>query len=138
MRARSVIPPQHSTARVNVTPMIDVVMVLIVFYLLVGQLALERRASIVLPRTATGVVESARTDPIVIGIDREGACTLNGEPVGIERVENRVAGMIARDAGTPVRLRADRDAPYGVVRPVLERLRGLGLGKVELVTEQRP
>ena len=138
MRARSIIPPAASTVRVNVTPMIDVVMVLIVFYLLVGQLALDRRAAIVLPQTATGITESAQTDPIIIGISRDGACTLNAEPVPLERIENQLAGMLSRGPATPVRLRADRDAPYSAVRPVLDRLRNLGVGKVELVTEQRP
>jgi biopolymer transport protein ExbD len=137
MRRRSIISDTGSSARVNVTPMIDVVMVLIVFYLLVGQLAMDRRASIVIPRTLTGVEETDEVDPIVIGITRDGMRSLNGIETELVRIEAQVSGMLARSPQTPVRVRADQDAPYRFVRPVLDALRDMGVGKVELVTEQQ-
>jgi biopolymer transport protein ExbD len=137
MRRRSIISDSGSSARVNVTPMIDVVMVLIVFYLLVGQLAMDRRASIVLPRTSAGVEESAEIDPIVIGITRDGERTLNGFAIEIERIESQIRGIVALEPNTPVRVRADDAAPYRFVRPVLDVLREMGIGQVELVTEQQ-
>lgn len=138
MRRRSIMGGENSSARVNVTPMIDVVMVLIVFYLLVGQLAMDRRAMIVLPTSVTGIEQTARVDPIVIGIAREGQRSINGTPIEPDRLEAMVSGMLARAPGTPVRVRADRDTPHRSVRPVLDTLRRLGVGRVELVTEQRP
>jgi len=138
MRPRSLISAEQSSARVNVTPMIDIVMVLIVFYLLVGQLALDRRAAITLPRTATGVDQTTEIDPIVIGITADGDTTLNGQPIEPDRLPAQVSGILARDAATPVRVRADRDAPMRDLRPVLDTLRDLGVGGVELVTEQQP
>jgi biopolymer transport protein ExbD len=138
MRRRSILDSEHSSARVNVTPMIDVVMVLIVFYLLVGQLALDRRAAITLPKTGTGIEETAQVDPIIIGINIDGERSLNGEGVELDRLEAQVSGMLARTPGAPVRVRADDRASYRFVRPVLNVLRDMGVGKVELVTEQRP
>ena len=138
MRPRPLISAEQSSARVNVTPMIDIVMVLIVFYLLVGQLALDRRAAITLPRTATGVDQTTEIDPIVIGITADGDTTLNGQPIEPDRLPAQVSGILARDAATPVRVRADRDAPMRDLRPVLDTLRDLGVGGVELVTEQQP
>lgn len=138
MRRRSILDDTGGSARVNVTPMIDVVMVLIIFYLLVGQLAMDRRASIVLPTSATGIEQTARVDPIVIGITREGQRSINGMAIELERLEAQISGMLARAPGTPVRVRADRDTPHRFVRPVLNILRRLGVGRVELVTEQRP
>ncbi len=137
MRRRSIISDSGVSSRVNVTPMIDVVMVLIVFYLLVGQLAMDRRASIVLPSSVSGLDETNAVDPIVIGIDRDGARTLNGNAMDLVRIEAQISGMLARSPGTPIRVRADRDAPYRHVRPVLDVLRDMGIGKVELVTEQQ-
>jgi len=138
MRRRSILSDQAGSARVNVTPMIDVVMVLIVFYLLVGQLAMDRRAAIVLPASSTGVEETAQVDPIIIGITRDGERSLNGDAIELDRLEAQVSGMLARSPGTPVRLRADRETPHRFVRPVFNVLRDMGVGKVELVTEQRP
>lgn len=137
MRRRSILSGEHSSARVNVTPMIDVVMVLIVFYLLVGQLALDRRAAIMLPKTGTGVEETDQVDPIVIGINMDGERSLNGAAVELDRLQAQLSGMLARNPGAPVRVRADDRAPYRFVRPVLNVLRDMGVGKVELVTEQR-
>lgn len=137
MRRRSIIPDSGVSSRVNVTPMIDVVMVLIVFYLLVGQLALDRRASIALPASTTGEEQRSEIDPIVIGISREGVRSLNGDEMELVRIEAQISGMLARAPETPIRVRADRQAPYRLVRPVLNMLRDMGVGRVELVTEQQ-
>jgi biopolymer transport protein ExbD len=138
MRRRSILSDEGKSSRVNVTPMIDVVMVLIVFYLLVGQLATDRRARITLPSSATGVEETQRTDPIVIGVTMDGIRSLNGDEIQLDRLEAQVSGMLARSPATPVRIRADRETPHRFVRPVFNILREMGVGKVELVTEQRP
>ena len=138
MRRRSILNDEGTSSRVNVTPMIDVVMVLIVFYLLVGQLATDRRARIALPSSATGIEETQRTDPIVIGVTIDGTRSLNGDAIELDRLEAQVSGMLARSPGTPVRVRADKDTPHRFVRPVFNVLRDMGVGNVELVTEQRP
>jgi biopolymer transport protein TolR len=138
MRRRSIMGGEGTSSRVNVTPMIDVVMVLIVFYLLVGQLATDRRARIALPPSITGVEETQRTDPIIIGVTMGGVRSLNGDEIELDRLEAQVSGMLSRAPGTPVRIRADRETPHRFVRPVLNVLREMGVGKVELVTEQRP
>jgi biopolymer transport protein TolR len=137
MRRRSILSSEGLGSRVNVTPMIDVVMVLIVFYLLVGQLATDRRARIALPSTNTGIEETQRVDPIVIGVTRDGERSLNGDPIELDRLEAQVSGMLARSPGTPIRVRADKETPHRFVRPVFNVLREMGVGQIELVAEQR-
>jgi len=117
--------------------MIDVVMVLIVFYLLVGQLAVDRRASIDLPSSRTGINESAQIDPILIGIRADGSLTINGEPIERERFAGEISGMHTRTPSTPVRVRGDRDTPFGLIRPIMDQLRAGGITRVELMTEQQ-
>ncbi|MBL4590710.1 MAG: biopolymer transporter ExbD [Phycisphaerales bacterium] len=120
----------------NVTPMIDVVMVLIIFYLMVGQLAIDRRTEITPPATATGIIETQERDPITIGIHKDGAITLNGEPIDADRLYGELNGQIARNPNLAISVRADRDSPYRVVRPVLHDIRDAGVTQIELVTEQ--
>lgn len=130
MRARRL---SHSAAstRINVTPMIDVVMVLIVFYLLVGQLAAGRRAALDLPGSAVGG-ELGPGDPIVVNIVAEDGTAR----VLVEREEYLIAelaGLVSsRPPGTEVRLRADRGLSYAAVRPVIEALRSGGAETVRL------
>ncbi len=138
MRARSIISNEGSGARINVTPMIDVVMVLIVFYLLVGQLAVDRKAAIELPGSSTGIEETQDRDPIIVGITADGFITINGEAIESERFAGEIKGMHARNPNTPIRIRAHRLASFGVVRPVMHQLRDAGVSAVELVTEHRP
>ncbi len=136
MRTRSIISDQGAGARINVTPMIDVVMVLIVFYLLVGQLAIDRKASIALPISSIGIDQTQESDPIVIGITESGSLTINGVGFDADRFIGELEGMHARSPNTPIRIRAHRDAPFGHIRPVMHQLRGIGVSGVELVTEQ--
>ncbi len=138
MRTRSIISNEGSGARINVTPMIDVVMVLIVFYLLVGQLAIDRKASIDLPSSSTGINQTQEQDPIIIGITADGSLSINGNAIDSNRFTGEIEGMHTRAPGTPIRVRADRDAPFGVVRPIMHQLRDANIRGVELVTEQRP
>jgi biopolymer transport protein TolR len=138
MRTRSIITNEGSGARINVTPMIDVVMVLIVFYLLVGQLAIDRKASILLPSSHTGIDESYEVDPVIVGITAEGLVSINGVSIELNRFAGEIEGMHTRAPQTPIRVRADRSAPYGAVRPIMHTLREAGIPRVELMTEQRP
>jgi biopolymer transport protein ExbD len=103
--------------RVNVVPMIDVVMCLIVFYLMVGQLALNRAAGVRIPET-------------------DGALLLDGEPTTAERLAGELTGRTARQPDARVEVRADRDTPYGLIRPALNAARDAGIAEVELVTER--
>ena len=64
---RRVFHPPHPSGRVNVTPMIDVIMVLIVFYLIVGQMAAESKRNMPLPIASSGSRHIA-SDPLVINV----------------------------------------------------------------------
>ena len=118
--------------------MIDVVMVLIVFYLLVGQLAVDRKAAIDLPSSSQGIDETQDEDPIVVSITATGLISINGEPIELARFVGEISGMHTRAPSTPVRIRAHQDAPFGVVRPIMHNLRDAGISSVELMTEAMP
>lgn len=137
MRTRSIISGEGTSTRINVTPMIDVVMVLIVFYLLVGQLAIDRKAAIDLPASSTGIEQNRDLDPIVIGIRQDGSLSINGQAIERERFAGEIRGLHLRNPGTPIQIRAHRLAAYGVIRPVITHIRDLEIPTVELVTEQQ-
>lgn len=134
MRAVSIIPGATRRSGVNVTPMIDVVMCLIVFYLMVGQLAIDRRAQITIPESRTGVDQLDRADPIVIAIDADGLVHLGEDTINLARLPGELAGLVSRSPGAPVRLRADERADFGDVRPVLDAIESAGVSSVEFVT----
>lgn len=134
---RSVLDNAPSGTRVNVTPMIDVVMCLIVFYLMVGQLALNRASGVQIPTTADGIpATDVIGDPVIIGVRADGAVLLNGEPITLDRLPGELGGRLTRSPDARFEIRADRDAPFGVVRPVLNAARSAGIAEVDMVTER--
>jgi len=138
MRRRT-LHSEHSIGRVNVTPMIDVVMVLIVFYLIVGKLASDRIEAVPLPVTATGD-QDPPPDPLVINV-------LPGEPgsprivvdtfeIELDTVERMVERQLKSRPDVAVQIRADKSLRYGVVEPVLDACRAGGARSVVLSAEK--
>ncbi|MEM7755101.1 MAG: biopolymer transporter ExbD [Planctomycetota bacterium] len=125
-----------SVARVNVTPMIDVVMVLIVFFLLVGHLANERRGAVDLPAATQGEDEDGTRRPVVVLVRTAGDVRVDGVGVGDADLGRAISAGVEsrRRAGRfgGVHVRADAGIAYDAVRPVLEACREAGVGEVRL------
>lgn len=133
--------PKHNTARVNVTPMIDVVMVLIVFYLIVGKLASDRIEAMELPPARHGD-ETPPADPLVINIlpgENGHRVVIEKFEVPLEAVERAVRARVERDPrGVAVQVRASRSLAYGAVRPTLDACRRAGAASIMISAERVP
>ncbi len=130
--------PHHETGKVNVTPMIDVVMCLIIFYLLVGKLAMSQQVKN-LPKSGQGTMEqpaAAMVVDILPGATPEQPLlSLDGVASDVSALE---AALKARAGGSSpeVRIRAGRDLPYAQLSPVLAACKRAGLTSVRLVAER--
>jgi len=133
-RPRSVIAAPRERGGVNVTPMIDVVMCLIVFYLMVGQLAIARRARVELPRAEHGVERTLERDAIVVTVSADGSVTLGADAIGAQRLEGELRGRLSRDPRALVRVRADGDAAAGDLRAVLDAIGQAGATRIDIAT----
>lgn len=121
-------------AHVNVTPLIDIVMVLIVFYLIVGNLALDRLGDVDLPPASTGEAAEPTTTPISVAVAADGSVTIEAAAAPPERQRAMLDVLTRQRPADPVRIRADRATPYRHVRTVLEACRLVGIERVELAT----
>src|SRR5262245_62672134 len=132
---------QHQpTGKINVTPLIDVVMVLIIFYLIVGKLAAERQGHVLLPSSAVGAQVDTH-DPVIVTIEAAESgppkILVNGHDVSAANLESVLRTRVAADPGaTIVQVRADRRLPYEDVGPVIKACRDAGLVTLRLVTEK--
>ncbi len=130
---------------VNVTPMIDVVMCLIIFYLMVGHLASGRSGSVNLPSAGQGE-RAEQSTPIVLNLapsddpaaapDAEPVLTIGTERVAMPNLTQRLKDLAALTPGAEVQIRADRRLAYGSVSPVLNACREAGLLSVKLVAQR--
>lgn len=124
-----------ATDRVNMTPMIDVVFLLIIFFLVSSHLARrETRHPVDLARAAGSRPADPAVAAVAITIDEAQQIRLGSRPVTLDELAGRL------NAAQPVRLRVDRRVTYGAVEPLLRRLAAAGIGDVALATlgEEQP
>jgi biopolymer transport protein ExbD len=128
--------PNHlrdSRQSVNMTPMIDVVFQLIIFFLVSSHLAKqEAQLPLPLPIAASGAKEGDRTDPrVTINVLADGQLSLAGKHVTVGELQQRLHSRLA-ETGTDleVRIRSDRAVAYQHVEPILSSCARAGIWNV--------
>lgn len=117
----------------NMTPMIDVVFLLIIFFLVSSHLAKqEAQMDIDLPNAESGLESELSTNPrIVINVTRSGQLLISGRRVSEAQVEDRLAEHVTNNgANIEVRIRSDRQIPFLQVRPVMLACAKMGIWNV--------
>lgn len=124
--------------RINVTPLIDVVMVMIVFFLIVGKLAADERSAVDLP-PADAPARPADASPIIININPDGAIVLRGRTIPPNALGSELRTEAALHPDLAVQIRADRTLTYEAIQPVVSACRASGITTVRLAaTEDSP
>ena len=117
--------PQYRTGRkygFNMTPMIDVVFLLIIFFLVSSHLARqETQLELQLPTATSGQDDVDDAAPrLVVNVKRDGSLWLAGRPIAAEQLKARFEALRAQEGeALEVRIRGSRDAPYSVVEPIM-------------------
>ncbi len=117
--------PQQARTRglgFNMTPMIDVVFLLIIFFLVSSHMASQEiRMKLELPEAASGQKQTDDKSPrVVVNVTADGKTILAGRPVSVEVMQQRLAEQRKRDGkDLELRIRSDRTVPYGVIAPVM-------------------
>lgn len=122
-------------AEINVTPLVDVMLVLVVIFILTAPL-LAGSIRLDLPR-AEGTAPGAPGESIAVAIDAAGQVFVGGEPVDGAALAERLRGTAARRPDTEVQLRADAGVPYGRVVEVMGAAHAAGLHRIGFVAEPR-
>lgn len=124
----------------ELTPMIDVVFLLIIFFMTTAQFARLTRAEVDLPRERGEQKETPEEEGIVINITRDGRIIVSTETVTLDRLEELVFEEIQRSRGrdaklAKVMLRPDRNARSDRLNDVITRLQDMGVGGAKVATE---
>ena len=125
-------------AEINVTPMVDVMLVLLIIFMVTAPL-LVAGVPVDLPDSKAGALDQERK-PVQISIEADGTLFLDDQAVPPAELGQRLAGIAAasREPGGPrIFLRADRALDYGRVMAVMGEINAAGLRRVALVSTQR-
>lgn len=120
---------------INVTPLVDVVLVLLIIFLVVTPLLLKQFSVQVPPQETTATPEPTTEKQIVLRLDADGQLTLNSEVVTLDELQPRLRRVFAARTQAVVFFDAESTAPYGKAVRVMDLARGAGATTVGIVTE---
>ncbi len=121
-------------SEINVTPMVDVMLVLLIIFMVAAPL-MTVGVPIDLPQTAARPMNTDQK-PVIISVTNEGAIFLGEEPVLLADLPQKLADQGVDAEVTRVNVRGDLAANYGSVMQVMGALSGAGYAKIGLITEQ--
>lgn len=124
-------------SEINVTPMVDVALVLLIVFMVAAPL-LATGVPLELPETEARPLPQEEREPFVVQIDAAGAVFVEDVPVPPENLAATLAAVAAERREDRVYLRADRALDYGRVMAVMAALQTGGFRSIALVTDPAP
>ena len=122
-------------ADINVTPLVDVMLVLLIIFMITAPL-LAKGVKVNLPQ-AKAAQPLNQKDPIIVTIGKDGKVSLGSDATTIEALVDGVRTLMGDDLTRVVHVRGDNDAVYGEVVKVMDRLASNGITHIAIMTNSR-
>jgi biopolymer transport protein TolR len=123
-------------ADINVTPLVDVMLVLLIIFMVTAPL-LHQGIEVALPKATAENLPRQNQDPMVVTVRKDGLVYVRSLPIHASQLEERLTAAVKAGIGPEdtVYLRADRSVEYGRVIQVLDLFHRAGIVKIGMVTE---
>ncbi len=129
-------PNSQPVAEINMIPLIDVMLVLLVIFIVTAPL-LTHAVKVDLPRAASQV-DGSPLEPVRIAIGPDGRLDWNGEPVSRTELSQQLSAAAAQSPRPELHILADQAVAYRHVADVMAETSRLGLSKIGFVTDPGP
>ena len=123
-------------ADINVTPFVDVMLVLLVIFMVTAPMMTEG-LDVELPQVQAAEVLPTEDDHMVLSIKNEGSLFLDEYPTTLADLDSLLRHTVVAP-GKQLFLRADKQVPYGIVMEVMGRVRAVGITNLGMMAESRP
>jgi biopolymer transport protein ExbD len=119
---------------INLTPLIDVLFILIIFFTVSSTFLEQPGIELKLPEAESS--ESHTAQKVIVYVDREKKIYLNDDPVELENIAQAVEALISAQTDKSVVLHADEEVPHGIVIKIMDLLRKQGIYKIIISTSK--
>jgi len=123
---------QTALADINVTPLVDVVLVLLIIFMVTAPV-LQSGIEVNVPHTRT--VKEITEERLVISIDKSQRVFLGNDPININQIGARLKQRIRDPQHQSIYLRSDEDVPFGAFATVMDAIKQAGISNVSIVTQ---
>ena len=120
-------------ADINVTPLVDVMLVLLIIFMVSAPL-LTSGVEVELPKTEAGAMED-QNEPLTVSIRADGSLFIQEDATAFSSLAPRLRAMAGDDAKRPIYVRADGRASYAIVAQVMAALSTSGFTTINLITD---
>jgi biopolymer transport protein TolR len=123
---------QTSLSDINITPLVDVVLVLLIIFMVTAPV-LQSGIELNVPKTRT--VKEITEERLVVSINKQQRVFLGNDPVNINEIGARLKQKIRDPQHQAIFVRADEDVPFGAFATVMDAVKSSGITNVSIVTQ---
>ena len=123
---------QSALADINITPLVDVVLVLLIIFMVTAPV-LQSGIDVSVPKTKT--VKEITEERMVISINKDQRIFLGNDPININEIGNRLRQRIRDPRQQSIFVRADENVPFGAFATVMDAVKQAGFANVSIVTQ---
>ncbi len=122
-------------SEINVTPFVDVVLVLLVIFMVTAPMLVREQMNVNLPKAQAG--EKSASQALTIVINKDGAVSFMDKPITLEQLQIEIKAATDKDPGAQAIISADMDTHHGDVVKVMDIIKKAGLTKFAIQIEQK-
>jgi biopolymer transport protein TolR len=125
-------------SNINVTPMVDVMLVLLIIFMVITPM-LNNKVNVDLPTADAAVVmeDANKEDAVIVAVTRDGRTFLGGDQVTMDDIGSKISAKLENKTNKQVYMRADIRANYGKVMDAVDGIRSAGVSQLGMLTEKR-
>ena len=123
-------------ADINVTPLVDVMLVLLIIMMLIAPM-LQQGVSVKLPQASNTADKPETQEQTVVAVTSDKRLYLNGVPIQEGELQGQIQTLMETRKEKIVLIKGDEEAPYSAIMNTMDRLRGANIENIGLITERK-